>query len=115
MRRPISRRDAVKLPMERTRSAKRRPAMKKNIISGKKLTQDQKVWKGPITIGMDLGDRTSRYCILDGNGETVREGSVGTTKAGMIQLYGQMKRSRIAREVGTHSPWISRLVEGMGE
>ena len=54
--------------------------MKKNIISGKKLKQDQKVWKGPITIGMDLGDRTSRYCILDGNGETVREGKSAQRK-----------------------------------
>jgi hypothetical protein len=54
---------------------KRRTAMKKNNSNGKELTQDQKIWKGPITIGMDLGDRTSRYCILDGNGEKVREGA----------------------------------------
>ena len=65
--------------------------MKKNNTEGKGLAQDQKVWKGPITIGMDLGDRTSRYCILDGNGETVREGSVGTTKAAMTRLFGQLK------------------------
>jgi hypothetical protein len=32
----------------------------------------------PITIGMDLGDRTSRYCELQG--EAMREGSVPTTK-----------------------------------
>jgi transposase len=91
--------------------------MKKNITSGasgKDLKQEQKHWKGPITIGMDLGDRTSRYCILEGNGETVREGSVGTTKAAMTRLYGQLKRSRIALEVGTHSPWISRLLNAMG-
>ena len=88
--------------------------MKKNNTKGKGLTQDQKVWKGPITIGMDLGDRASRYCILDGNGETVREGSAGTTKTGMTQLYGPLKKCRIALEVGTHSPWISRLLKAMG-
>jgi transposase len=94
--------------------------MKKNSTKGKDLKQgkdtktEQKRWKGPITIGMDLGDRTSRYCILDGNGETVREGSVGTTKAAMTQLYGQLKRSRVALEVGTHSPWISRLLNTLG-
>src|SRR5437764_13189356 len=97
---------------KRTRSAKRRPAMKKNIISGKKLTQDQKVWEGPITIGMDLGDRTSRYCIVDGNGGTVREGSDGTTKAGMTQIYGQRKQSRIGTQAGTHQHWISQLRTG---
>jgi transposase len=92
--------------------------MKKNSSKGKDVKQDlkeeQKLWKRPLTIGMDLGDRTSRYCILDGNGEQVREGSVGTTKAAMTQLYGQLKKSRIALEVGTHSPWISRLLNAMG-
>src|SRR5580693_2189301 len=93
---------------------KRRPAMKKNNTEGKGLTQDQKVWKGPITIGMDLGDRTSRYCILDGNGETVREGSVRHNQSGHDTALGQLKRSRIALEVGTHSLWISRLLKAMG-
>ncbi len=27
------------------------------------------------TIGIDLGDRTSRYCIFDADGEVVEEGS----------------------------------------
>src|ERR1039458_5454888 len=88
--------------------------MKKNITSGKDLKQEQKHRKGPITLGRALGDRTSRYCILDGNGETVREGSVGTTKTAMTQLYGPLKKCRIALEVGTHSPWISRLLKAMG-
>jgi transposase len=33
-----------------------------------------------ITIGMDLGDKTSRYCVLAEDGEVIREGSVPTTK-----------------------------------
>lgn len=89
--------------------------MKKNSTSKKEdLKQERKLWKGRLTIGMDLGDRMSRYCILDGNGETVREGSVSTTKTGMTQLYGQLTRCRIALEVGTHSPWISRLLSALG-
>jgi transposase len=74
----------------------------------------QKPWKGPITIGMDLGDRTSRYCVIDGTGEVVKEGSVATTRAGMTQLYDAMKRGRIAMEVGTHSPWVSRQLKALG-
>ena len=34
--------------------------------------------KGPISIGLDLGDKTSRYCALDSSGEVVKEGSVAT-------------------------------------
>ncbi len=68
----------------------------------------------PITIGMDLGDKTSRYCVLDGNGEVMREGSVGSTRKAMLQTFSGLKRCRIALEVGTHSPWISRLLTKLG-
>jgi transposase len=88
--------------------------MKKNSKTGKEVKPEQKPWKSPVTIGMDLGDRTSRYCVLDGAGQVVKEGSVATTRAGMTQLYGPMKKYRIAMEVGTHSPWVSRLLKGMG-
>lgn len=63
---------------------------------------------------MDLGDKTSRYCVLDDQGEIVQEGSVGTTKKALAQKYGAMRRSRIAVEVGTHSPWVSRLLKSFG-
>lgn len=62
------------------------------------------------TIGMDLGDKMSRYCLLDADGEVVEEGRVAMTKAGMARVFGSMKRRRIALEVGTHSPWVSRLL-----
>jgi transposase len=69
---------------------------------------------GPITIGMDLGDKTSCYCVLGGDGEVLSEGSVATTKKAMTQKFGGMGRCRIAMEVGTHSPWLSRLLSRLG-
>ena len=67
-----------------------------------------------ITIGMDLGDKTSRYCVLDDGGEVIAERSVASTKNGMLRSFAAMKRCRIALEVGTHSPWISRVIEQAG-
>jgi transposase len=69
---------------------------------------------GPITIGMDLGDKTSCYYVLGGDGEVLSEGSVATTKKAMTQKFGGMGRCRIAMEVGTHSPWLSRLLSRLG-
>ena len=63
---------------------------------------------------MDLGDKTSRYCVLDDEGEVMAERSVATTKKGMLQAFGAMERCRIALEVGTHSPWINRLQTKLG-
>lgn len=88
--------------------------MKKNNSEAKEVKRTDKAWKGPLTIGMDLGDRTSRYCVLDGTGEVVKEGSVATTRPAMKALFGAMKKCRIAMEVGAHSPWVSRLLKAMG-
>ena len=70
--------------------------------------------KGPITIGMDLGDKTSRYCVVGDHGEVVSEGSVATTRKAMGQKFAGMRRCRMAMEVGTHSPWLSRMLTGLG-
>jgi len=70
--------------------------------------------KQKLTIGIDLGDQSSRYCILDEGGEVVSEDQVPTTKAGMDFLFAKMAASRIALEVGTHSPWVSRHLAEMG-
>lgn len=67
-----------------------------------------------LTIGLDLGDRTSRYCILDEGGEVVSEGQLPTTRTGLNSLFEKMPSSRVALEVGTHSPWVSRHLAGLG-
>jgi transposase len=66
------------------------------------------------TIGMDLGDKVSRYCVLNDVGEVTLERGVPTTKKGMLQTFCAVRRCRIAIEVGTHSPWVSRLLSELG-
>jgi transposase len=51
---------------------------------------------------------------LDEQGEVIQEGSVATTKKGLNQVFGALSRCRVALEVGTHSPWVSRQLAGMG-
>ena len=67
-----------------------------------------------LTIGLDLGDRSSWYCVLDAAGEVVLEQKVGTTPKAMKEIFGGMPRSRIAVETGMHSPWVSRLLSELG-
>jgi transposase len=63
-----------------------------------------------LTIGLDLGDRSSCYCILDENGHIVREQKVSTTPKALQATFAGLPRSRIALETGMHSPWVSRLL-----
>ena len=67
-----------------------------------------------VTIGIDLGDRWSRYCVVDCGGEIVEENRVRTTVAGLEQLFGKRPAARIIVEAGTHSPWVSRQLESYG-
>jgi transposase len=67
-----------------------------------------------LTIGLDLGDRTRRYCILDEAGQVILEQEVATTAKGFEQVFSKIPRSRIALETGTHSPWISRQLSQYG-
>jgi transposase len=88
--------------------------MKRNDSKATEVKRADKPWKGPVAIGMDWGDRTSRYRVLDGTGEVVQEGSVASTRPAMKVLFGPMKKCRIAMEVAGHSPWVSRLLTALG-
>jgi len=91
--------------------------MKKNSIARLQVTKSQirrMAGKQKLTVGLDLGDRSSRYCILNEAGEAASEGELPTTKAGVDSLLAKMAPSRIALEVGTHSPWVSRQLTAMG-
>ena len=83
-------------------------------ISTVAAKQSKKFSQPKLTIGLDLGDRSSWYCVLDEQGEVVLEQRLSTTSKAMKEVFGGMPRSRIALETGTHSPWVSRLLSEMG-
>jgi transposase len=86
--------------------------MKKVSTAAVKQSRDFSEQK--LTIGLDLGDRSSWYCVLDAAGEVVLEQKLGTTPKAMREVFEGMPRSRIALETGMHSPWISRLLSALG-
>ena len=63
---------------------------------------------------MDLGDRWSRYCLVDQGGAIVEEDRVRTSMEGLEQRFGKTPATRIVVEAGTHSPWVSRQLESYG-
>jgi hypothetical protein len=68
--------------------------MKKVSTASAKATKNFSQQK--LTIGLDLGDRTSWYCLLDEVGDVVLEQKVGTTPKAMREVFAAMPRSRIA-------------------
>ena len=67
------------------------------------------------TVGLDLGDRWSQLCVLDQeSGEVVEEGRVRTSREALARRF-RGDRQRVVLEVGGQSPWISRLLHGLGD
>jgi transposase len=77
-------------------------------------TSGKNIFEGQLSIGLDLGDRSSAYCVLNEAGEIVLEHKLATTPEAMKQVFGSLPRCRIAMETGTHSPWVSRLLTALG-
>src|SRR5215211_1967353 len=65
-----------------------------------------------ITAGVDLGDKYSYLCLIDTqSGEVVEEGRLRTTPEAFGRRFASERPMRIAIEAGTHSPWVSRVLE----
>lgn len=86
--------------------------MKKNTTE--KPKRAHKARKGALTFGVDLGDRSFHYCVLDEDGAIVRSNGAPTTKKGINAIFAALPRCRVALEAGTHSPWVSRQLKALG-
>jgi transposase len=69
-----------------------------------------------ITAGFDLGDKYSYLCLIDReSGEVIEEGRLRTSPEALRRRFSsEQQPMRIAIEAGTHSPWVSRLLEECG-
>lgn len=67
-----------------------------------------------VTIGLDLGDKFSCVCELDAGAVVLRRDKIPTTPAAFEAYFGTRDPFRVVLEVGTHSPWVSRLLAQLG-
>jgi transposase len=66
-------------------------------------------------VGLDVGDKTTHVFAIDfETGEILSDGPVSTTRNGIRRFLGRLERSRVVLEVGSHSRWMSSLLEEMG-
>jgi hypothetical protein len=67
-----------------------------------------------LTVGVDLGDQGSHYCILGLEGETLAEGQLRTTQEDFATFFQGLNAARVVVEVGTHSAWVQEVISGCG-
>lgn len=67
-----------------------------------------------ITVGMDMGDKNHSVCVLDAEGGVRERSTVTNTAKAIRACFGKLQPCRVALEAGTHSGWVSRILEEMG-
>ena len=74
----------------------------------------QGVSVGRVTVGIDVSDRYSHFCVLGDDGEVVREQRVRTTEEELTRALVPVPGAQLVMEVGPRSPWMSRLFTKLG-
>jgi transposase len=78
-------------------------------------TMDGSSEQPQMTAGLDLGDKYSHLCLIDTvSGEIMEEGRLRTSPEAFRRRFSSEQPLRIAIEAGTHSPWVSRVLEECG-
>lgn len=67
-----------------------------------------------ITVGIDMGDKNHSICVLDAEGEVQSRGTLGNTSTSIRKFFQKMAPCLVAMEAGTHSGWVSRILEELG-
>jgi transposase len=70
--------------------------------------------KKGITVGMDMGDKNHTICTIDAEGEVLCRTTVANTSKAIRKYFGELKPCLVALEAGTHSGWVSRILEELG-
>jgi len=70
--------------------------------------------KSRVIIGLDVSDRFTYGCTIDADGMRLEEFRVRTREDALRQKLAQAVPARIVIEAGAHSPWMSRLLHGLG-
>jgi transposase len=69
-----------------------------------------------LVVGIDLGDRKSRFCIRGREvQEVLLEGEVASTPAAFSEMFENLARQRIVVETGTHSRWVAHVLQRLGQ
>lgn len=70
--------------------------------------------KKPNTVGIDMGDKMHRICVLDDAGDIIDKENLDNTCSAITARFEGIAPCLIALETGTYSRWVSSLLEDLG-
>ena len=74
-----------------------------------------KKYSNELVVGLDVSDKKSEVCMMQkADGEISKRESIKTERETFLKYFSSLEKSLIILEVGTHSPWMSRLIKSLG-
>ena len=67
-----------------------------------------------LTIGLDLGDRSSQLYALDGSRRVVERKRIACRREALVSEFGGRPVASIVVEAGPQSLWVSHLLRELG-
>lgn len=67
-----------------------------------------------LTVGLDVGDKVTRFCVLDQDAQIVAEGAARTSPEHLRGLFQGYQGATVALEVGPHSRWLDQMLVELG-
>ncbi len=64
--------------------------------------------------GIDLHLKSSEVCVVDESGETSERAKIPTTEKSFVRWFGGREPMRICIEASGLSPWVGRILAGLG-
>lgn len=71
---------------------------------------DSTVPVSPITVGLDVGDKRTHFCVMDARREVVGRGSFPTSRSHLVTALAPFAGAKVVLEAGSQSPWMSRVL-----
>jgi transposase len=67
-----------------------------------------------LTLGLDVGDRTTHFAAVDGDRVLTERGSFATTPSALSKALSKFRGCKVALEAGSQSMWMCRALKRAG-
>ena len=64
--------------------------------------------------GLDLGKKSSHFCVMNEKKEIVKEDKVSNREEKIIKVFGKLEPMRIAIEASSKAFWVADVLEKCG-
>ena len=64
--------------------------------------------------GLDMGKKSSHFCLVDEKRKVLEEGKVRNTEVALRRAFGKRTAMRICIEASGLSPWVARILTALG-